>query len=78
MYVCADGEVFSFTDSTAALSAARRLARGHARVAIDHDEAHARCIWCRALPGMIVCRRDDALDGIECYPLTTTTALVRG
>jgi hypothetical protein len=77
IFVCADGDVFVFTDADSALAAARLLAARHARVAIDDDETHARCIWCRALPGMVVCRRGHALEGVDSYPLTATTALVR-
>lgn len=76
MFVCANGELFVFADVASALAAARDLAARHARVAIDDDETSARCIWCRALPGMVVCRREHALDGVASYPLTATTALV--
>jgi hypothetical protein len=77
MFVCANGELFVFADTATALVAARRLAADHRRVAIGTDEVQARCSWCRALPGMVVCRRNDALEGVDCYPLTATTALVK-
>jgi hypothetical protein len=76
VFVCADGTLFAFEDDDAAVTAALDLAAQHARVAIDIDAAFARAGWHRALPGMVVCRRDRHLPGVACYPLTTTTALV--
>lgn len=76
MFVCADGALFSFDDEEIAVTVALDLAAQHARVAIDVDVAFARAGWHRALPGMVVCRRDGDLPGVACYPLTTTTALV--
>lgn len=75
-YVCANGAVLAFPDVRTAIDAAIELASKHARVGIDVDEAGAIRIAQRALPGMVLCPRNDALGDVACYPLTTTTALV--
>jgi hypothetical protein len=69
--------LFAFDDDDTAITVALDLAAQHARVAIDVDPVFARAFWVRALPGMVVCRRGECLPGVACYPLTSTTALVK-
>jgi hypothetical protein len=76
IFVCTDDRMLEFPDVTTAVDAARDLAAAHARVGIDVDQKGARRACARALPGMVCCPRTDTLGGVECYPLTATTALV--
>jgi hypothetical protein len=77
MFVCADGELLDVAGIDDALDTARACAARHARVGISADAAQARRMSARALPGMVVCRRDEAPPGVACYPLTASSALVR-
>jgi hypothetical protein len=76
VFVCAGDGVLHFEDDATALDAACALANGHARVGIGAAEETATRVRTCALPGMIVCARDDAPANVRCYPLTRTVALV--
>ncbi len=75
-YVCTGDKMLQFPDVTAAVDAALELAAAHTRVGVDIDPEGARRAWARALPGMVCCPRTGPFGGVECYPLTATTALV--
>jgi hypothetical protein len=75
-FVCTDESVLCFPDVESAIDAALELATHHARVGVDVDVEGARRACARALPGMVCCPRSGAFGGVECYPLTATTALV--
>jgi hypothetical protein len=77
LFVCTRGTVLAFDELAAALDAAFALACEHAAVGVDTDEAGAARAAAHALPGMVCCRRDAAFAGVDCYPLTSTTAFVR-
>ena len=76
MFVCCQGSVVELADPVEAVRLALTLAAAHTPVALDLEEARARSIARRALPGMVLCRRDAELPGCVCYPLTATSALV--
>jgi len=75
-FVCTDEKLLEFPDVATAVEAALDLAAAHARVGVDVHPDGARRAWARALPGMVCCPRSGAFEGVECYPLTATTALV--
>jgi hypothetical protein len=75
-FVCTDEKMLEFPDVTTAVDAALALAAAHARVGVGVDPNGARRALARALPGMVCCPRTGAFGGVECYPLTATTALV--
>ncbi len=75
-FVCTNDKILEFPDVTTAVDAALGLAARHARVGVDVDPDGARRACARALPGMVCCPRTGAFGGVECYPLTATTALV--
>ncbi len=75
-FVCTDDTMLEFPDVRTAVDAALDLAAAHARVGVDVEPDGARRACARALPGMVCCPRTSALGGVECYPLTATTALI--
>jgi hypothetical protein len=76
-FVCAGRHVYAFADEASAMDAALDLARTHQRVGVDTNEDGATRAARRALPGMVCCPRALHVECVECYPLTSTTALVR-
>jgi hypothetical protein len=76
VFVYAGDRVLHFDDDAAALDAACTLADEHARVGIGAVEETATRVRACALPGMVVCARDDTPANARCYPLTRTVALV--
>jgi hypothetical protein len=75
-FVCTDEKLLEFADVESAVEAALDLAAAHARVGVGVDPNGARRALARALPGMVCCPRSGVFGGVECYPLTATTALV--
>src|SRR5262249_49907868 len=77
VFVCADGAVSEHAAVEEGIDIALALATGHARVGIACGRADAIRVAARALPGMVVCPRDDPFECVDCYPLSETTSLVR-
>ncbi|HYL50889.1 MAG TPA: hypothetical protein VEZ15_02880 [Acidimicrobiia bacterium] len=75
-FVCTDEKLLEFPDVETAVEAALDLAAAHARVGVGVDPNGARRALARALPGMVCCPRTGTFGGVDCYPPTTTTALV--
>ena len=75
MFVCTGAACYEYADDIDAVAAALAFAARHERVGIDTDEPGAFRAAARALPGMVVCRRDARFPA-RCCPLTATTALV--
>jgi hypothetical protein len=77
VFVCVDAHLIEYGDVAGAIDAALDFAAMHRRVGVDVDADGARRIASRALPGMVVCPRNNAtFADVQCCPLTTTTALV--
>jgi hypothetical protein len=78
-YVWADGALLEYPNVESAIEGALALASlaAHPRVGVAADPDAARRAATRALPGMVVCPRCDPFLGLDCCPLTASTALVR-